>query len=198
MEENSIKDIWKLGVNSNIKSYSNSELNEIIVKSARKSMKPIQLGGIFQFVVIAVMIYLILTLLFRDNSVQMKLLNFAGLIIIFVSSLAWKRSDYKMNKYKYDMPVKEWLEYRIEELNKTIYTKKKYNIVVMCLSFLLGFGFHVVNQIILKAPFNLFLSGSIFVVLIIYFVIVARSLNRKYKKALKELKDLYKQFEESN
>jgi multisubunit Na+/H+ antiporter MnhB subunit len=198
METNDIKDIWRSGVDSKIKSYSDYELNEMVIESARKSMKAIQLGGIFQLVVIAVMIYLILTLFFRDNSLEMKLLDFTGLLILFVCSVLWKRSDYKMNKYKYDMPVKEWLEYRIHEIDKTISTKKKYNILIMCLAFLLGFGFHVVHQIILKAPFNPILSGSILVGLIIYFVIVARSLNTKYRKTLEELKELYQQFEESN
>lgn len=34
--------------------------------------------------------------------------------------------------------------------------------------------------------------------LIIYLLIVRRSINRNYQKALHELKELYKQFEESN
>lgn len=196
MENNNLKRIWKIGVNEEAKSYSDSELNEMIVKSARKSMKAIQLGGIFQLVIIAVVIYLIVILFSRDSGLEMKLFNITGLLILLVCSVLWKRSDYKMNKYRYDIPVKEWLEYRINELNKTIYTRKKYNIFIMCLAFLLGFGFHVVHQIILKAPFNPILSGSILVGLIIYFVIVARSLNGKYRETLKELKELHKQFEE--
>lgn len=198
MKEHDIKDIWKSGVDAKIKPYSDSELNEIIVKSAQKSMKAIQLGDIFQFVIIAVLIYLILVLLFRDNSFEMKLVDFTALLILLACSVLWKRSDYKMNTYRYDIPIKEWLEYRINELNKTIYKKRKYNILIMCLSLLLGFGFHVVYQIILKAPFNPILSGSILVGLIIYFAIVTRSLRKKYRKTLKELKELYKQFEESN
>lgn len=196
MENNNLKLIWKIGVDGEAKSYSDSELNEMIVKSTRKSLKAIQLGGIFQFVIIAVVIYLIVILFSRDSGLEMKLFNITGLLILLVCSVLWKRSDYKMNKYRYDIPVKEWLEYRINELNKTIYTRKKYNIFIMCLAFLLGFGFHVVHQIILKAPFNPILSGSILVGLIIYFVIVARSLNGKYRETLKELKELHKQFEE--
>lgn len=196
MKNNNLKLIWKIGVNEEAKSYSDSELNEMIVKSTRKSLKAIQLGGIFQFVIIAVVIYLIVILFSRDSGLEMKLFNITGLLILLICSVLWKRSDYKMNKYRYDIPVKEWLEYRINELNKTIYTRKKYNIFIMCLAFLLGFGFHVVHQIILKAPFNPILSGSILVGLIIYFVIVARSLNGKYRETLKELKELHKQFEE--
>ena len=40
METNDIKNIWKAGIEENIKSYSNAELNRMIIKSARKAMKP--------------------------------------------------------------------------------------------------------------------------------------------------------------
>lgn len=45
METNDMKDMWKSGIDSHIKFYSDTELSEIIVKSAGKAMKPIQLGG---------------------------------------------------------------------------------------------------------------------------------------------------------
>lgn len=198
MKENEIKEIWKLGVDSKIKPYSNTELNEIVIRSARKSMKAIQLGGISQLIVIGVIIYLILVLVLRDNSIEMKLLDLAGLLILFVCAVLWKHSDYKMNKFKYDTPIKEWLEYRINELNKTIYRRKKYNILIMCMAFILGFSFHVIHQIILKKPFNPILSGVVFVGLIIYLAIIAYSLNKKQLKTLDELKEIYKQFGESN
>ena len=198
MKENEIKEIWKLGVDSKIKPYSNTELNEIVIRSARKSMKAIQLGGIFQLIVIGVIIYLILVLVLRDNSIEMKFLDLAGLLILFVCAVLWKHSDYKMNKFKYDTPIKEWLEYRINELNKTIYRRKKYNILIMCMAFILGFSFHVIHQIILKKPFNPILSGVVFVGLIIYLAIIAYSLNKKQLKTLDELKEIYKQFGESN
>lgn len=196
METNDIKNIWKTGIEENIESYSNSELNEMVVKSARKSMKSIQLGGIFQLVIIAVMVHLLFILIFRDNSFEMKLLNFTELVFIFICCILWKRSDYRMNKC--DMPVKEWLEYRINKLKKIVYTRKKYNIAVTCFAFFLGFGCYVAEQIIMKTPFNLLLSGSIFVGLILYFVVVTRSLTRKYKKTLNELETLYKQLEALN
>lgn len=201
MESNNLKLIWKIGVSEETKSYSDSELNEMIVKSAQRSMKAVQLGGIFQFIVIAVIIHLIATLLFRDDTLEIKLLNFTGLLFLAVCFVSWKRSDNKMNKYRCDIPVKEWLEYRINELSKTIYTRKKYNRLFMSLAFLLGFGFHIIHQIILKAPFNPILSVAIFVGLIIYFVIVTRSLNKKYRETLEKLeklKKLYTRLEKHN
>lgn len=198
METNDMKDMWKSGVDSHIKFYSDTELSEIIVKSAGKAMKPIQLGGVFQLVVIAIVVYIVLKLIFGHESLEMKLLDFSALLIILVCSLLWKRSDYKMNKYKCDMPVKEWLEYCIKELKKTIYLKTKFNVFMMCIAFVLGFGFYVASQIILKVPFNPLVFGMAFVGLIVYLLIVGHSLKRNYKKALNKLEELYKQFEESS
>lgn len=197
METDRIKDVWRRGMNTHIASYSEAELNGIVVKAARKAMKPIQLGGIFQWIVVAVMIYITGILIFRDNSLEMKLLDFSGLVILLLCFLGWKHSDYKMNKYTCDMPVKAWLEYRIRELNKTMYTRKKYNVLIMGGAFLLGFGFHVVSQLILKAPFNPLFSGSLFIGLLLYLLLVGRSLEKKYKKTLEELDGLYKQMDES-
>ena len=193
MKKNNIKEVWKSGINSNIKSYSESELNKIVIKSARKSMKRIQLGGLFQLIIIAIVIYVMHILIFRNNSIEMKLLYIAELIILLGCSLQWKYSDYKMNMYTSDKPVKEWLEYRINEINRKIYLMNKYG---LSLAVLIGFGFHIAHQIILKIHFNPFVSGGILVGLIIYLVLVTRPLNKKLNKALKELKELYKQYEE--
>jgi uncharacterized membrane protein SirB2 len=113
----------------------------------------------------------------------MKLPDFTALLILLGCYVLGKRSDDKMNKSGNTMPVKEWLEYRINELKKTIYMKTKHNILSICLAFLSGFWFYAVSQIVIKAPFSPLLSGAIFIGLIVYLVIADRSLNRKYKNA---------------
>lgn len=62
METNDIKDIWKTETVKEMKPYSEEELNEIVVKSVRKSIKTVYPGTIFRLVVIAVIVYLIATL----------------------------------------------------------------------------------------------------------------------------------------
>lgn len=198
MKTNDMKDIWQSAVNQNVKSYSDPELNEMVIKSARRSMKPIQMGGWLQIVIIAIVIYVTLTLLFFDHSIERKLFDLTGLSILVVCYLLSKRSDHKMNAYHPDMPVKEWLGHRISKLKKTVYMKTRYKVLIMCLAFLSGFGIYLASYIVLKAPFNPFLTALVFVGLAIYFAIVGRSLRRKYKKTLNELEELYKQFEESD
>lgn len=65
METNDIKDIWKTEAVKDMKPYSEEELNEIVVKSVRKSIKTVYPGTIFRLVIITVIVYLIATLFFK-------------------------------------------------------------------------------------------------------------------------------------
>lgn len=198
METNDIKDIWKTETVKEMKPYSEEELNEIVVKSVRKSIKTVYPGTIFRLVVIAVIVYLIATLFLREQSMEGMLLDVSALVILSVSYLLWERSAYKMRKYTNSKPVKEWLEYRIKEIEKNIKFKTKYNLVIYACSFLFSIGFYVFYQIAANIPPGILTVIIIPLAIIIYLLIVRRSINRNYQKALHELKELYKQFEDSN
>ncbi|HBA30382.1 hypothetical protein [Parabacteroides goldsteinii] len=198
METNDIKDIWKTETVKEMKPYSEEELNEIVVKSVRKSIKTVYPGTIFRLVVIAVIVYLIATLFLREQSMEGMLLDVSALVILSVSYLLWERSAYKMRKYTNSKPVKEWLEYRIKEFENTIRFNTKYNLVIYACSFLFSIGFYVFYQITVNVTPGILTVIIIPLGLIIYLLIVRRSINRNYQKALHELKELYKQFEESN
>ena len=198
METNDIKDIWKTETVKDMKPYSEEELNEIVVKSVRKSIKTVYPGTIFRLVVIAVIVYLIATLFLREQSMEGMLLDVSALVILSVSYLLWERSAYKMRKYTNSKPVKEWLEYRIKEFENTIRFNTKYNLVIYACSFLFSIGFYVFYQITVNVTPGILTVIIIPLGLIIYLLIVRRSINRNYQKALDELKELYKQFEESN
>ena len=198
METNDIKDIWKTETVKEMKPYSEEELNEIVVKSVRKSIKTVYPGTIFRLVVIAVIVYLIATLFLREQSMEGMLLDVCALVILSVSYLLWERSAYKMRKYTNSKPVKEWLEYRIKEFENTIRFNTKYNLVIYACSFLFSIGFYVFYQITVNVTPSILTVIIIPLGLIIYLLIARRSINRNYQKALHELKELYKQFEESN
>lgn len=198
METNDIKDIWKTETVKEMKPYSEEELNEIVVKSVRKSIKTVYPGTIFRLVVIAVIVYLIATLFLREQSMEGMLLDVSALVILSVSYLLWERSAYKMRKYTNSKPVKEWLEYRIKEFENKIRFNTKYNLVIYTCSFLFSIGFYVFYQIAANIPPGILTVIIIPLGLIIYLLIARRSINRNYQKALHELKELYKQFEESN
>lgn len=198
METNDIKNIWKTGIEENIRPYSEEELNEMVVKSARKSIKAIYPGIIFRLIVIVIIIHLITTLLWGNYSTERMLLDLSALIILSVSYFFWERSAFKMRKYTNDKPVKQWLEYRIKEIEKSRSLRAKYNWIVYIGSFLLAIGFYVLYQIEANVTPNILNMIVIPIGIFIYLLIVTRSLNRNYRKTVRELKDLHKQFEESN
>lgn len=198
METNDIKDIWKTEAVKDLKPYSEEELNDIVVKSVRKSIKAIYPGTILRLVIITVIVYLIATLFLRKQSMEGMLLDVSALVILSVSYLLWEHSAYKMRKYTNSKPVKEWLEYRIKEFENKIRFNTKYNLVIYTCSFLFSIGFYVFYQITANVTPGILTVIIIPLGLIIYLLIVRRSLNRNYQKALHELKELYKQFEESN
>ena len=198
METNDIKDIWKTEAVKDMKPYSEEELNEIVVKSVRKSIKTVYPGTIFRLVIITVIVYLIATLFLRKQSMEGMLLDVSALVILSVSYLLWEHSAYKMRKYTNSKPVKEWLEYRIKEFENKIRFNTKYNLVIYTCSFLFSIGFYVFYQITANVTPGILTVIIIPLGLIIYLLIVRRSLNRNYQKALHELKDLYKQLEDSN
>lgn len=198
METNDIKSIWKTGVEKNISPYSKEELNAMVVKSARKSIRGVYPGTIFRLVIIAVIVFLFATLLFQTQTTYKMFIDISALVVLSVSYFLWERSAYKMRKYTNAKSVKEWLEYRIKEIERSIKLNTKYNLAIYLCSLLFTIGFYVLYQIEANVTPHILTIIIILLGIIIYLLIVRRSLNRNYQKALDELKALYKQFEDLN
>lgn len=143
MEAHDIKETWKAGVEKNIKPYPEDKLNEMVVKSARKSIKTVYPGTVFRLVVVAVVVYLIVMLFIREQSMERAYVDIAALAVLSVSYFLWERSAYRMRKYTNGMAVKEWLEYRIKEVEKSVKFNTKYGWIVYTCSFLSAIGFYV-------------------------------------------------------
>lgn len=193
MKTNDIKNIWSEGAEKNINPYSEEELCKSIVKSARKSIKAIYPGTIFRLVIIAIIVYIIATMILTNQSLEMMLLNTCAIIILSISYFIWERSAYKMRKVTNGKPIKEWLEYRIKELEKGVKFNTKYNWAIYGCSFLCAIGFYIFYQIIANVKPNILSVIVIPIGIIFYLLIIRNLLNRNYKKTLGELKDLYKQ-----
>lgn len=198
METNDIKNIWKVGVEKDINPYSEEELSEMIVRSATKSIKAIYPGTIFRLIVISIVCFLILTLLLKEQSIEKIFVDLFALIILSVAYFLWERSAYKMKKYNNGKPIKVWLEYRINEIEKGVKFNNKYNWVIYGCSFLSAMFFYVLYQVVSDSNPSVLTVISIPLGILIYLLIVRRSLNKNYQKVLHELKDLCKQFEDIN
>lgn len=195
METNDFKNIWKSQIDKNIQQYSTEELNDLVIKTAKKSMKAIQPNLALRIIVAAVVIYLIWSIVTKDYSVEMNILYSAALIILIVSFLFKERSAHKLNKQNPDMSVKDWLRYRIEKIEKSRKYKSKYDFLIYGGALLLGYVFYIVFQILRNVQFN-WISVMIFIILFIYVVAIRYIQIKSYNKTLDGLRELYRQFEE--
>ena len=195
MEAHDIKETWKEGVEKNIKPYPEEKLNEMVIKSARKSIKTVYPGTVFRLVVVAVVVYLIVMLFIREQSMERAYVDIAALAVLSVSYFLWERSAYRMRKYTNGMAVKEWLEYRIKEVEKSVKFNTKYGWIVYTCSFLSAMGFYVFYLMAMNITPGILNVVVVPLGIAIYLLIIDRSLGRNYRKTLRELKDLYKQFE---
>ena len=195
MEAHDIKETWKAGVEKNIKPYPEDKLNEMVVKSARKSIKTVYPGTVFRLVVVAVVVYLIVMLFIREQSMERAYVDIAALAVLSVSYFLWERSAYRMRKYTNGMAVKEWLESRIKEVEKDVKFNTKYGWIVYTCSFLSAIGFYVFYLMAMNITPGILNVVVVPLGIAIYLLIRDRSLGRNYRKTLRELKDLYKQFE---
>ena len=195
MEAHDIKETWKAGVEKNIKPYPEDKLNEMVVKSARKSIKTVYPGTVFRLVVVAVVVYLIVMLFIREQSMERAYVDIAALAVLSVSYFLWERSAYRMRKYTNGMAVKEWLEYRIKEVEKDVKFNTKYGWIVYTCSFLSAIGFYVFYLMAMNITPGILNVVVVPLGIAIYLLIIDRSLGRNCRKTLRELKDLYKQFE---
>ncbi len=195
MEAHDIKETWKAGVEKNIKPYPEEKLNEMVIKSARKSIKTVYPETVFRLVVVAVVVYLIVMLFIREQSMERAYVDIAALAVLSVSYFLWERSAYRMRKYTNGMAVKEWLEYRIKEVEKDVKFNTKYGWIVYTCSFLSAIGFYVFYLMVMNITPGILNVVVVPLGIAIYLLIIDRSLGRNYRKTLRELKDLYKQFE---
>lgn len=195
MEAHDIKETWKAGVEKNIKPYPEEKLSGMVIKSARKSIKTVYPGTVFRLVVVAVVVYLIIMLFIREQSMERVYVDIAALAVLSISYFFWERSAYKMRKYTNGMAVKEWLEYRIKEIEKGVKFNTQYGWIVYTCSFLLAIGFYVFYLMAMNITPGILNVIVVPLGIAIYLLIIDRSLGRNYRKTLRELKDLYKQFE---
>ncbi|TDO05322.1 hypothetical protein [Sunxiuqinia elliptica] len=194
MKTTDIKDIWQSKVDTKIKPYSDAELNELVVKSARKAMKTIHPGWILRLIIYAVSLYLIINLAVGNDSLGLKLIDLGALLILSISYLVWERSAHTMNKFARNSPVKEWLEYRIREVEKDIRIKSRYGILIYAGAIILGFSIPFTSWLLTNS-FHAITALITFSIILAFVLTIRFRFNKNYTQTLKELKELHNQLE---
>jgi cell division protein FtsW (lipid II flippase) len=103
-----------------------------------------------------------------------------------------------MNKYKADMAIKNWLEYRIKDIEQEVKFTSRHGIFLYAGAFCIGFLIYFLNLYFSKSPINAF-SITVGIVIITLTVLISRfTYKRKYNKTLDELKELYQHLENND
>ncbi|MDR1170177.1 MAG: hypothetical protein LBK97_05005 [Prevotellaceae bacterium] len=195
MNTNDLKEMWKSRIDGNIQDYSQEELSGLVVKSARMSMKAIQPNIITRLFLGAVTVILIWRIATEGYSVEMDIMYVAVLLLVLVCCIFVERAAYIMNKYNPDVSVKEWLEYRIRQVEKSINYRTKYSFLMYGSALISGCVAYSIVQLLHNVSFN-WISIVIFISLFVLILVIRYIELRQYNKTLAELKELYRQLEE--
>ena len=138
MENNEFLNSWKTDADKGFKPFSEQELNDMIVNSAKKSIRrlnPKWLIGV-GLLCAAYIGWSIVS----GTFVSVFTICYTALLLILLGGLLAKIwSSYKMNNYSADMPVKEWIQYRVNSIDGSLRFQKRYGmwlciLVIVCVT----------------------------------------------------------------
>lgn len=197
MEITRIKEVWKENACKQIDSYSDSEIRSVILKSARKAIGSSYPGvGLISFLAILTIFCVWIGLRYVP---QLQVLWMACIVILLTSiclSLFLRR---KIQSCRADANLKEWLETRMKEFDRSINFKKR-------VWFGMTYGFGLILLLIfgailmLTAEFSLkeilapLFVGLIF--MIIFSEIARRGTMKRMVETRTQLRELYDQLQD--
>ena len=202
MDSEKIKKIWKTNAVKQIESYTDSEIKSIVLKSVRKAINYSYPGIIFWFFLILFNLAIV-WLMLEYASPRLQVYGYALMITIMVLLLGaicvseWGRR--KAQRYSFDMPLKEWIDSRIQDFDKGLDRSKKnwflryglglITLLVFCLIYIFTMGF------ILKVLLIQLVSGL--VALAIASSIGNKIVIRRMAETRAQLQELLEQLQDS-
>lgn len=145
METNELQNIWK-NIDSEINLKSKDELNQILTTKIKKTInKFLFFFSVDIIVCVGLIVFLIITAFNRQADiiyqVNNSILCLITLISLIVSLLSWN----KLQKNKYNLPLKDWLEQRIKLLSRWLLGKysKLYVVLIPVLLVMINLSIHV-------------------------------------------------------
>lgn len=198
-DDNDIKNILKSNIENNIKAYSHDQLNEIVIKSAKKSMCRVFPGWII-VACIMVIIFLSWIIFSKIQSpglglvfiiFNLTLIYFLVTILILV---AWQIK--KVTECRPDAPIRDWLKRCIHWMDQQIDFTRKYGTCLDVIAFIVGLS---IGQL-----YNYFYTGSVNLIgilisaLIIFLILYAskKLQNKRLYEIRNRLQELYDQIDE--
>lgn len=198
MENNELQTIWKT-MDTEMNQKSKDELNLLLGSKTKQTInKFIAIIGFSVVVCVGLLIFLTITLFNRSNDLIYVINNITLGAITTISLISGLFAWYKIQNYKYNQPLKNWLESRITLLSNWLTGKSSrlYLFLIPFLYCLTVLSIHVyfenklfIDVITTEESVIGLIVGAIFGLTVSY--IAARKI-RKYKKDnLEFLKDLH-------
>lgn len=202
MNSEKIKEIWKMNAVKQIESYTDSEIKSIVLKSVRKAINYSYPGIIFwSFLILFNMV--IVWLMMQYASPRLQVYGYVLMTTIMVLLLGaicvseWGRR--KAQRYSFDMPLKEWIESRIQDFDKGIERIKKnwilryglglITLLVFCLIYIFTMGF-IFKVLLIQL-------GSGLIALVIASSIGNKIVTRRMVETRTQLQELLEQLQDS-
>jgi len=118
MENNELQKIWKT-IDSKINQISKEELNFLLASKTRQTInKFLVIMGVSIFICTGLLTFLAITALNRQNDLIYIINNVTLGIVTLISLLSGLLTWYKIQNNRYNKPLKNWLETRINLLSK--------------------------------------------------------------------------------
>lgn len=118
MENNELQKIWK-NINAEVNQKSKDELNLLLISKTKQTINKFLVIMSFSILVsVGLLVYLIITTLNRPDDFIYLINNVTLGVVTIVSLFSGLTSWKQLQNYKYDQPLKNWLEVRIKLLSK--------------------------------------------------------------------------------
>lgn len=118
MENIELQKLWK-NIDTEIKQKSKEELNLLLSSKTKQTInKFLLIMGFSNLVCIGILVYVTITALNRPDDLIYLINNVTLGVVTLISLFSGLYSWRKFQNYKYDQPLRDWLEVRINLLSK--------------------------------------------------------------------------------
>ena len=125
MENKEIKSIWNVNIEQKIERYLDAQLEEMVLKNARKAIGKVY-GGKWGVIKLVFLMILAIGIVLKYGHAGMGKFWIVTALIAVAVLLLQLYSQRKMEHYDYDKPLNEWIESRIKEFDRSIRLKKNF------------------------------------------------------------------------
>jgi len=145
MENNELQKIWNT-IDTEINQKSKHELDLLLISKTKQTINNfLAIVGISIFVCIGLIIYLAITSFNRQNDLIYLINNVTLGIVTIISLISGLLSWYKLQNSRYNQPLKNWLEEKIDLLSRGLTGRlsKLYMFLIPFLYVLIVLSIHV-------------------------------------------------------